>query len=892
MAKADMTRGAITAPAGVRAVLAACILLSMERAAAAHDASFPPAAIPAVRKFLDTNCLKCHSAAEPEAGIRLDDLPPTLTTVEIAERWQKVLNVLNAGEMPPSDEPPPDPVAKTEFLGQLSETLAAARKAIGDQGRIATLRRLNRREYRHTLRELLDAEVDVTSLPDDKGGGSFDTLGSSLFMSSDQFEQYLAVGRKAVTDAVERWQRSAEPPPPRQTVRTEVEIAARRQMAGLLNGYFLAGYRKAKSWEAAGSDPKRTKEFGLPDEHEAAFIVKQFERHGAYLAQYLASPLSEQGAWLTYFALNYHHTESITIPTDAPSGDYLLRLRIGANEAVPATRKFLEMGLADEGRDVTEFLILDVLPVAAPVSQPQVIEVPVRIDAHGPRKFSFREKRHATLDAAGFKDALARAQNGIGPDMALWIDWVEWDGPVADPGAASRFITLFGTAFPHDGDAATARAIIDHFATRAFRGVKPQADYVDQLVAVYEGQRAAGKPFTDALVEPLAVVLASPAFLYLNEPVAVTPPSGATTAADIDRSLSDLELASRLSYFLWAAPPDDELLAAATSGSLRTADGLAAQTRRLIADHRSLDFATGFTHQWLDVDRLDFFRFDYQLYPEFDESTREAAKGEIYHTFHTLLAENLDARKLLKTDFVVVNGLLAAYYGLDDAGKPIQGMQYRKVALPPGSPRGGLVGMAAVLGMGSNGERTSPVERGAWVLRKLLNDPPPPAPANVPQLSRLDGKKITTRERMRMHQEQPQCAQCHRVIDPIGFGLENFDAAGKWRTEEHFYKLNFIMKNGPHGKVVDATFPIDPAGAFHNGSAFKDFFELRDLIAARGDDFLRGLIENLYAYALGRPVSFADTDTIHGLVAQAKADGGGLASIIQSIVATPEFRTK
>ena len=241
---------------------------------------------------------------------------------------------------------------------------------------------------------------------------------------------------------------------------------------------------------------------------------------------------------------------------------------------------------------------------------------------------------------------------------------------------------------------------------------------------------------------------------------------------------------------------------------------------------------------------------------------------------------------------MVVNALLATYYGLDDGGKPIQGMNYRKVALPAGSPRGGLLGTAAVLGMGSNGERTSPVERGAWVLRKLLNDPPPPAPPNVPQLSRLDGQNNTTRDRMRMHQEEPQCAQCHRVIDPIGFGLENFDAAGKWRTEEHVYGFNWVVKGGPAGKVVTASFPIDPAGAFHNGPSFKDFFELRDRIVEQGDDFLRGMIENLYAYALGRPVSFADADTIDALVVKAKADGGGLASIIQAIVATPEFRTK
>ena len=842
-------------------------------------------------QLLKAHCFKCHAADPVEAGVRLDDLPFEIATVAAAERWQKVLGVLNSGEMPPEGEPAIDAAAKTEFLAELSSALAAARKTIGDQGRIATLRRLNRREYRNTLRDLLAADVDVSTLPDDKGAGSFDTLGSSLFMSSDQFEQYLAMGRKAVTAAIEQWRLSSAPPNPA-TMRTEVEMAARRHMCWFLNDVYVSTYRRAKAWQAAGGLPEKAKEFGFLDEPEATFVLGEYERNAPYLGAYLAMPKGDEGAWLACSRPHYHDKETVTIPPDAPPGRYLLRARVGFNDKAPPTRRFLEMGLAIRTGEADEFQVLDVFQVTAPVHAPVILEVPVTITADGPRSFSFREKRHAVVGSQDFRFELARAQNGIGPEMALWVDWVERHGPVPDAVAGSRLLATFGTGFPQDGDAALALAIIETFATKAFRGVKPQADYLDRLVAVYEGQRAAGKAFAEALVEPLAVVLASPAFLYLNEPIAPAPSADAGSTADIDRSLSDLELASRLSYFLWAAPPDDELLAAAAAGALRSPEQLAAQTRRLIADPRSFQLANGFTHQWLDVDRLDFFRFDYQLYPDFDESTREAAKGEIYHTFHTLLAENLDARRLLKNDFVVVNGLLAAYYDLDDAGKPIQGMNYRKVALPAGSPRGGLLGMAAVLGMGSNGERTSPVERGAWVLRKLLNDPPPPAPPNVPQLSRLDGQKITTRERMRMHQEEPQCAQCHRVIDPIGFGLENFDAGGKWRTEEHGYKRDWVMKGGPFGKVVDVSFPIEPAGAFHNGPAFKDYFELRDRIADSGDDFLRGLIENIYAYALGRPVSFADAETIDSLVAKAKSDGGGLAAIIQSIIATPEFRTK
>jgi hypothetical protein len=867
------------------AFAAAGIAVAVARGGAAAPAA---PALPATHKaFFAAHCLECHGDAATESAVRLDDIPFTIDSIEAAERWQKVLGVLNSGEMPPPDRPRPPDAARLELLADLSRGLAAARKSLGDAGRIATLRRLNRREYRHTILDLFDLDPDVAALPDDKSGGSFDTFGSGLFMSSDQFEQYLAIGRRVAAAAVDRWRRSAGPAPPRRTERTEVEILARRRMGGLLNGYFLGGYRKAKEWQAAGADPARARDFGFPDEHEAKFRIHAYEQHGPYLGQYLALPKSDEGAWLTYVAGNYHHTEAITIPADAPTGRYLLRLRLGGNDKAPVLRRFLEMGIAE----ADDFRRLGVFQVVGTIHQPRTIELPVTISADGPRTFSFREKRHADAAAASFANGVARATNGVGLDPAVWIDWVEWDGPVPDEGDAARWTRLFGGPPPADA-AADPRPILEAVARRAFRGVAPEPGYLDRLVAIHAGQAAAGRPFPDSLVEPVATILASPAFLYIHEPGTVPP-----AAAETDRSLSDVELAARLSYFLWSAPPDDELLAAARAGALRDPEQLTRQTSRLLADPRSFVFARGFTHQWLDLDRLDFFRFDHQLHPDFDEATRESAKGEIHHTFHRLLRDDLDARKLLASDFVVVDGLLAAYYGLEDLAdpakpRPIAGDEFRRVQLPAGSPRGGLLGMAAVLGMGSNGERTSPVERGAWVLRKLLDAPPPPAPPNVPQLSRLDAKPVSTRERLALHQEQPQCAQCHRTIDPIGFGLENFDAAGRWRTEEHAYRTDWVVKGGPVGKVVKASFPIEPAGAFHRGPAFRDYFELRQRIAERGDDFLRGLVTALYAYALGRPASFADGEAIDALVAGARADGGRLGSLVRRLVATPEFGTK
>jgi hypothetical protein len=303
------------------------------------------------------------------------------------------------------------------------------------------------------------------------------------------------------------------------------------------------------------------------------------------------------------------------------------------------------------------------------------------------------------------------------------------------------------------------------------------------------------------------------------------------------------------------------------------------QVDRMIADPRSDELVSGFVHQWLDMERLDFFQFDPRLHREFDESARAAARQEVYESFAYLLRDPKDGHlgKLLKSDYVIVNSLLAIYYGIDD----VTGDEFRVVKLPADSPRGGLLGMAAIHAMGSDGVNSSPVERGVWVLRHLLHDPPPPAPPNVPQLSRLEGEVLTTRERIIAHQEEAQCASCHRKIDPIGFGLENFNAAGKWRTTDQY-------GNGKDQKVWD----IDASGQLHKGPAFKDYFELRDVIASRETDFARGLTEHLISYALGRPYGFTDDPLADEVLAAAKRKQLAVPEFIHAVVQSEAFRSK
>jgi hypothetical protein len=1082
------------------------------------------------RVFLKDYCLECHNAEKQKGEVRLDQLSFTLDSVQGADLWQKILNQINSGEMPPEDSKQPEREAKTEFLDSLSHTLMAARRSLGDSGGKITMRRLNRREYKNTIRDLLGVNIDVRDLPADGGAGSFDTAGSSLFMSSDQFEQYLTLGRKALdesfarffapaasvqkteklrkepeewankympiyaegyekkyarfkawcdavdhaaaetgnTEVVEKlrgdprlktqphlfysrfaeiqgapapkefefrdvedaqfarseyefhhqyyvdyqklpqretgaylmlyslgrytgvtapsvwpagrytlrvrlaatdespqerrfievgtgkadasdfnvlsshqvtgtlanpqlleipveinasgdrnfairdkrpnnraaeyamfreaWDKTRSGPRPCIWVdfvelegplgepataakavvykeRREVELHANAMVGGTYNGYFKGGYEAAKAFLATGMPQK-----GIPDEVEAKFRVKAFEEHGPSFERYLNDPLTKTGAYLTIF--NVHTEEVVTLPPDQPSGwlktqheietappgEYMLRIRIGAAEGVPAERRFLVFG---SRKEKDEFTLLQTFQISGTTSAPQTIEVPISITADGPRTFVLRERRDPKQDHAAYTEA--RKATGVGPVSALWIDWVEWEGPLKPPAEAVSPAMLQART----QDSAGAREVIEGFAVRAFRDKAPNPDYLDKLVRLFEARMKAGDSFQTALKEPLSVVLATPRFLYLSEPAEEQKP----------RPLTALELASRLSYFLWSAPPDDTLLALARSGELQKPTVLAAQVDRLIDSGKSREFVNGFTHQWLRMDRLDFFQFNTQLYRDFDESTKAAARNEVFRTIEHLLRTNASVRDLLKSDYVIVNGLLGTIYGLDG----VSGDEFRKVSLPVGSPRGGLLGMAAVMAMGSNGEHTSPVERGAWVLRFLLNEPPPNAPPNVPQITRLSGQLLTTRERLLAHQEQPQCASCHRAIDPIGFGLENFNAVGKWRTEDSFQAVDANGK--PNPKLIK-HWTIDPAAALHKGPAFKDYFELRDIVASRPEAFARGLTEHLIAYALGRPFGFTDEDLAASTVQRVKTKDFAMREFVQAVVGSKEFHTK
>lgn len=846
------------------------------------------------RELLEQFCIKCHQAEQAEGSFRIDHLPFEIASVEAAERWQKVLNALNSGAMPPAEENQPEGQAKADLLEDLANTIVAARRLLADQKGQKTMRRLNRREFGNTLRELLGVEINVNELPADSALGSFDTLATNQFMSSDQFEQYLALGREALDEAFERQANATTV----KKQRFEAEDVVDRVRANLQNRLELR--RKYGLWSRAvdqaaerpenhaaaaeiraalaGQPPWNfyhswTKLTGAPAPAEYGFVDAETATHEGtsamnllpYQAYFLVQPEVKTGAFLTIRDNGVNPIFNFAVGGDWPSGEYVVRMRLAATKQADSKRRFVEFGVHATHLSTHEVL--------GTMEAPEVIEVRFNLTKNRTGSFFIREK--GTFDSneqAHRVFAAGEKLNGIGPEFAVWVDWTEVERLPGNPDGLPPGIEALGIPLGDDAGAVAPgeiRGAVERFATVACRGETSPPEYFDRLTKIYDRRRQEGVPHGAALKEILAVVLASPRFIYLGEPI-TTPETAA---------LSANELAVRLAYFLWGSPPDAALRELAARGELTKPDVLAEQVNRLLDDPRSRGFIVPFIHQWLDMDRLEFFRFNNVRYPAFDVATKMAARDEVYETFGYLVQQNASLGQLLSADFVVINSLLAHYYGIAD----VRGDAFRQVTLPPGSPRGGLLGMAAILAMGSNGERTSPVERGAWVLRKLLNDPPPPAPANVPQISRLDDRLLTTRERLDAHQEQPQCASCHRKIDPFGLGLENFDAVGQWRSEDQYETAELGAK----------TWTIDPSGSIHRGPEFADFFELRDLIAGKAEAFARGFSIALLQYALGRPYSASyDEELVTMMIDQAREQDFATREFIQVLVASEQFRNR
>ena len=408
-----------------------------------------------------------------------------------------------------------------------------------------------------------------------------------------------------------------------------------------------------------------------------------------------------------------------------------------------------------------------------------------------------------------------------------------------------------------------ATSIIATLARRAYR--RPvTVDDLDQLVAFYR-QGHASVDFEAGVEMALRALLASPEFLFRIErdPEAASPGT--------PYRISDVELASRLSFFLWSSIPDEELLSAAEAGRLSDGETLHAQVRRMLADPRAEMLTTNFAGQWLHLRNLDAVQPDARLFPDFDDNLRQGFRRETELLFQSILDENRSVVDLLTADYTFVNERVARHYGFPG----IYGDHFRRLDLPAGSPRMGLLGHGSILTVTSYATRTSPVLRGKWILETLLGTPPPPPPPSVPPLdeTRSNTRIVSMREKMEQHRRNPQCAVCHQIMDPAGLSMENFDAIGRWREAEG-------------GNPIDAT------GSLPGGEDFDGVAGLRATLIERPDVFASVAVEKLLTYALGRAIGHADQPAVRAILRSAEADGYRISSLILGIVDSAAFQMR
>lgn len=831
------------------------------------------------KPFLTKNCVRCHGPEEQEADLRLDTLSPTIADDRAAEKWQNVLDAIVGGDMPPEGEPRPDAESITNAVTILTEGLALAQAHLADQNGAIILRRLNKREYRNTIHDLLGVSIESDDLAEDGIADGFDTVGDAHFMSSILIERYRLLGRRAL-DRVFAHQRKG--PPKSKQVIEEIEQT-----------------RKARSEKFA-----QQREIGLKTAQDAIDSgdddpgwKKSLNRCKSQLASvelYYSQPRADEGFILNFSGRSFGSgAKSAEVSMgDAVPGRYRLTIHGGLTMRVDDTHRYVDVRQKDPASSASLYDYLATVEIPGTISDPQDMTYIIDHEFDGPlliKVVDSQAGQDGKIDSIRTED---RSPYESQQKPHIWIDRLSLEGPldVSWPPVGRTLIYGDDQQDEPADKRRYIRSILKRFTYEAFRHRPAQADYLAKLEQLFVDYRSDGRSLHEAVLDTLSVVLASPSFVYLVEKHS---PTDAPSTL-----LTNNELAIRLSYYLWSRPPDAELYQAADSGRLTDPAVLRSQVERMLDHEWSAALTENFTRQWLGLDWLDMIVVDEQRYPDFHEPLRHAFRQETLETISYLMKHDGKVTDLIDADYVIVNGMVADFYGIPG----VVGSEFRRVELPTDSVRGGLLGQGAILTMTGNGERTSPVERGAFILRKLLNQPPPPPPPNVPQLEQEPGMALSIREQLDLHRNTPACASCHRKMDPLGFALENFDAIGAWRDVETIEaeedsgnkgkgkrksrKQPNVPREGKNGGVKIDSSGVMPDGvtSFTSHETMKSLFNRRDMAT--------GVAQGMLTYALGRRMAFSDKSMIDELVQHWETKRFGLRSLVHLVVASPEFRSK
>jgi len=783
--------------------------------------------------FLEKHCIRCHGPQKEKGDLRIDQLSRDFKLGADTHHWAEVMEQVNSGEMPPKQEQKPSQAEIAAFVTSLDSRIKEGRASRMAARPAVAHYRLSRREYQNTVYDLLGVRYDPTKpgeLNEDTLWHGFERIGSELSLSPSHVDRY----------------------------------------------YRAAGLVLDRAFPATSSEARKVRKtaaelrYGGGKEQQAAL-----DRFGIRRPlRYLLFPGSTQNA----LSANW-------FGKTGPEHSGLYRLRIQASGIRPVGGQAAHLSIGKRTSEETVAGLIE-FDITAPEDKPQVFEFEVFLEM--PATLDFCVVATDVVDrraGAAFRGALGSRggyifthssetlllnpnapqmfdDKGNGLFSTVLLDWIEWEGPLVTEAEQSRRAGLV----PPDG--ATPEVVAEHlhrFAERAWR--RPvKKEEVEQYLRSYRTEREAGEKPADAYRVALQGVMTSRHFIYLVE--------GEPTPRE---RLTDFELASRLSYFLWSSMPDDGLITAAKGDGLN-GGGLAKAVDRMLADSRVNRFMDDFVRQWLQLHRLGMFVPDKKLYPTYDAWLETSMRGEVIEYFRELFAKNLPVDGFIDSDWTMANARLCDFYGLPE---PKAG-GFQRVSLKPENHRGGLLTMGAVLGLTSDGTRHRPVHRGVWLSEAILGKTPPPPPANVPAIepNPPTSPKATLRDKLEAHRNDANCAACHAKLDPLGLAWDNYDAVGQWRTREK------VLAG------VGADPVINPAGVLPDGRAFKEPTEFKRLLLEDRDKVARAFIEHLSTYGLRRALAFDDQDGIKAIQAEAKKSQYRVKDIVRAVAMSDLMRKR
>ena len=837
-----------------------------------------------VEPFFKSYCYDCHDADTTKGDLDLEALTRNIADSADALNWQDILDKLNAGEMPPEDKKQPTREELAIVVGDLTESLQAAQKMLRDSGGEIALRRLNRREYEATVKELLGIRILALRLPDD-ASGRFDTIGRNQSLSSLDLENYFEQAQEVVRTAM-HW-----------AVQPRGKAKVNRKDATKVSKGAQKRLRILEKVQKVHDTDRSYKEVGLTKDEWNRYNPgsKKYPRHAKYndrrgeLGYYFDNVKYHALGRMLPIRNGFNHI-GIGVRRDARAY-YRLRASAGVADGVE-TRRSIRMTVPSGHLDKQNGKPIGSFYVTGSIEEPSTHEMvwyPEFEDDFRPETSEeavggvhFLEDRRGGPGRAQLFQYYSPIEPGA-PKETILLRWMEVEGPFYDEKTPfEALVDTYKVATASDKKLdEVAEAFLKRFATAAFRGREVPAEFVTKLHTYYRTQRTAGKDFREAVVDPLALILSSPRFLYLVNPEA--------DEEESNQALDAVSLANRLAWFLWSGPPDDELMGVAADGSLLDEAVLLAQTERMLSHPRANEFYQGFTSQWMHLRRFDETGLSSRFLLHYTDAYILSAKQEPVEFFKTLVEENLSSANLIDSDFVTIDGVLAAKYGLTDH---YRGDGFQKVSLPADSPRGGLITQAAFLAIGTMGNRTSPVIRGSLVKEVLLNDPPPPPPPNVPELIASSNDPLpSVRTLVELHQTKAQCASCHARFDFIGLGLENFDAIGMWREKELVTHAEFFYQL-KSAKRKRKLYPVDASGQLPNGDTFANVQGLKAALMKEERTVAGSVFEGLLCYALGRDVSFTDLALIEEVLDDLEADQYPVRDMVKRVVTSEPFLSR